>query len=260
MHYLKKAWIFVLLTSAALGYLEYQKKPVIDAVAAATQTSLAPTFNGKILGGPDVMNGAPLVVGQTLKLLVEVGNPWNNNQVTLDAPPGLKGSSLVQVSSSQSNPSWEFDWTPDATVVGTHTVIFNAVFTQTNGTVQNFSPSLPIVVKAAPTPATLSSITGLKVTSALWSPLKKSLTISGRVVVGGGKTPPSGTQVTIGDVSVANLKTVTGFHSTGNWTTTIILDPLTVPCAIHASVNAAPSVLTAQKDVTGFKKGTLCIK
>jgi len=98
------------------------------------------------------------------------------------------------------------------------------------------------------------------VTSALWSPLKKSLTISGRVVVGGGKTPPSGTQVTIGDVSVANLKTVTGFNSTGNWTTTIILDPLTVPCAIHASVNAAPSVLTAQKDVTGFKKGTLCIK
>ncbi len=266
MNHLKKAFIFVLLIGTTLGSLEYQKKPVIDAVAAATQTSLAPSFNGQVLGGPDVMNGAPLVVGQTLKLLVQVGNPWSNNQVFLTVSPTLKGSSLTQVSTSQSNPSWEFDWTPDASEVGSHKVTFNASFAQNNGNVQNFTPFLNIVVKAAPTPATLSSITGLTLTSAVWnapkksSPTQSTLTIAGKVVVAGGKAPPKDAVVTLGDVSVAKLKEVTSFKSNGSFTTQIPLDPLTVPCALQASVNAAPKALTTQKSVVGLKKGMLCIQ
>ncbi|NBS17687.1 MAG: hypothetical protein EBT06_12065 [Gammaproteobacteria bacterium] len=266
MNHLKKAFIFVLLAGVTLGFLEYQKKPVIDAVAAATQASLQPTFNGQVLGGPDVMNGAPLSVGQTLKLLVQVGNPWSNNQVFLTVSPTLNGSSLTQVSTSQSNPSWEFDWTPDASEVGSHKVTFNASFAQNNGNVQNFAPFLTIVVKAAPTPATLSSITKLTLTSAIWtapkksSPTQSTLTIAGKVVVGGGKAPPKGTVVTLGDVSVANLKEVTSFKPNGSFTTKITLDPLTVPCAIQASVNAAPNALKTQKSLTGLTKGMLCIQ
>ena len=266
MNHLKKAFIFVLLAGATLGSLEYQKKPVIDAVAAATQTSLQPTFNGQVLGGPDVLNAAPLVVGQTLKLLVQVGNPWTNNQVFMTVSPAINGSNLTQSSTSQANPSWEFDWTPDASEVGAHKVIFNASFAQNNGIVQSFAPFLTIQVKAAPTPATLSSITGLTLTSAIWKAPKKStptqstLTIAGRVVVSGGKALPKDAVVTLGDVSVAKLKEVTSFKSNGGFTTQITLDPLTVPCAIQASVNAVPKALTTQKSVVGLKKGMLCIQ
>lgn len=126
----------------------FQGEPVIDGLAAATTTTLQPSFFGKVLSGPDILNGARLLEGQTVQLQVTVQNPWTNNVVKLDFSPKLQGAALSQQSTAQSRPSWVWTWTPPAGSVKStsQTVTFLASFVQNDGTAQLFKPQLAVAL------------------------------------------------------------------------------------------------------------------
>lgn len=234
---LKLSLIFGGMLALSAFLLARHGNPIIvDAVAAATQ-AVQPGFSGKVISGPDVMSSAVLHEQDTLELLVTVKNPWTNNSISMAiSPASLKGATLVQKSSSLSNPSWLLTWTPVMGAAsqgnGTQRITFNSSFKSTKGT-NVYSPYLDIKLKPA-IPTTGGGSTG---------------TGTGNTGTGTGGTGTGTTTGTGSGGTGTGTTTGTGSGGTGTGTTT---DTGSTPGTDSGSTNTTPSVTT--DSATAIKK------
>jgi hypothetical protein len=252
----------LLALSGFSGSLPASQAP--DALTAATSTSLTPSFSGNLLAGPNVLAGNALTVGQELKLAVCVTNPWSNNTVSMTLNNQVNGQTLMPYSTNPSAPCWLLDWTPDATEVGTSTIIFDTTFLQTSGaargTAQVYRASLPIKVNAGSSSVGNSTpaVRSLVISKAVWNAKTNVLTVGGTVRLYPGHTLPASTTVTLtyGDGSTITADTgavINTISSHGAWTTTLTFTPGENPCSIlgGVSVNGTDTTAVAAKKVTG---------
>ena len=233
-----------------------------DAFSAATPQSKQPGFSAIVLIGPNVLNGAAVNVGQALQLKVIVSNPWSNNTVSMALANVLPGMTLVQNSTSQSQPSWVLNWTPDSTEIGANNVTFVTTFTQTSGantgTVQTYQPGLPIKVTAGSGfVSNASAIKSLSITKATFNQRTNVLVVKGQVKLQPGYPLPPSTAVTLSYQSGSSIPdpgaTISVTDPRGLWSTTI--STLTAgkdPCVIGGlvSVEGVDTTDKAIKKVT----------
>lgn len=234
-----------------------------DALTSATTSAVQPAFSGIVLQGPNVMNGAPVAVGQTLQLEVIVMNPWTNNTVTMSLARSLPGMSLVQTSNNQAQPTWVLNWTPDSSEIGANNVSFVTLFRQTSGTntgaVQTFQPGLPIkVIAGNGYVSDATAIKSLSISNAAWNQKTNTLLVRGQVKLKPGYPLPPSTSITLSYQSGSPIPdpgaTVNVSSKNGTWSTLITTLPTGQnPCAIVgvASVEGNDTTAVANKKVTG---------
>lgn len=226
-----------------------------DALAGATPQLHAVFSPPSVIRGPNVVQKSVLPVGTELVMRIQVGNPWTDNQVTMNLVDSKPGMSLIQVSTQQSLPVWEFRWTPTPDQVGTTTVNFQSTFYQSTGTWNYTAALVPIKVSASG--GSVSQVTGIKLTAARWNKKKQLFSVNGNILYSPAKgTVPEGTGITLtyadGTLIPGPLSADTQIMAKGAFKIQLPLSEADVPCALMAEVTSSGKIMgtTPVKSVT----------